>query len=229
MKKFALSLIILSFAAAMTQATLTTYPIAEKGNTSYSFSLKGEARDKTAIDNINETDGEFYIHLCYGYTVVTKGYKLEGDKKGKKYTGGNSSESFTYSPKKGAWKYKASNVNSSFDLGYFDKNTHNPSYVSIFDSKGKASAKGVLDEDITETIKEGQKFFGLACGTEEPTALLKGKATGKAGKSWKYSETLEDGSKVKFSMKISKKGDTAAVSMSFKTSSFVHPVFITEP
>jgi hypothetical protein len=59
--------------------------------------------------------------------------------------------------------------------------------------------------------------------------LIRGKATGKAGKSWKYSETLEDGSKVKFSMKIGKKGDTAAVSMSFKTSAYVHPAFITEP
>ena len=228
MKKFALSLILLSFAAAVTQATLTVYPILEKGNTSYSFSLKGEDRGY-AIENIDATEGDFYIHLCYGYTVVTKGYKLESDKKGKKYTGGTSSETFTYSPKKGAWSYKASNVNSSFSLGYFNKDTHNPSYDSIFDSKGKASAKGVLDEDITETLKEGKKFFGLFCNTEEPTMLIRGKATGKAGKSWKYSDTLEDGSKVKFSMKIAKDGKTAAVSMSFKTSAYVHPAFITEP
>lgn len=229
MKKFAVSLILLTFVAAFAaQATLTVYPIAEKGNTSYSFSLKGEDRGY-AIENIDATEGDFYIHLCYGHTVVTKGYKLESDKKGKKYTGGTSSETFTYSPKKGAWSYKASNVNSSFDLGYFNKDTHNPSYDSIFDTKGKASAKGVLDEDITETLKEGKKFFGLFCDTEEPTMLIRGKATGKAGKSWKYSETLEDGSKVKFSMKIAKDGKTAAVSMSFKTSKFVHPAFITEP
>lgn len=229
MKKFAVSLILLTFVAAFAaQATLTVYPIAEKGNTSYSFSLKGEDRGY-AIENIDATEGDFYIHLCYGHTVVTKGYKLESDKKGKKYTGGTSSETFTYSPKKGAWSYKASNVNSSFDLGYFNKDTHNPSYDSIFDTKGKASAKGVLDEDITETLKEGKKFFGLFCDTEEPTMLIRGKATGKAGKSWKYSETLEDGSKVKFSMKISKDGKTAAVSMAFKTSKFVHPAFITEP
>ncbi|MBO7435769.1 hypothetical protein J6U76_07255, partial [bacterium] len=179
MKNFAVSLILLTFvAASLAQATLTVYPIAEKGNTSYSFSLKGEDRGY-AIENIDATEGEFYIHLCYGHTVVTKGYKLEGDKKGKKYTGGTSSETFTYSPKKGAWSYKASNVNSSFDLGYFNKDTHNPSYDSIFDTKGKASAKGVLDEDITETLKEGKKFFGLFCDTEEPTMLIRGKATGK--------------------------------------------------
>lgn len=216
------------FAASLAQATLTTYPIPEKGNTSYSFSLKGEDTGY-AIENIDATDGEFYIRLCYEYTVVTKGYNLTADKKGKKYTGGTISESFTYSPKKGAWKYKASNVNSSFSLGYFDKDTHNPSYDNLFKTKGKASAKGVLDEDITPTLSEGGKFFGLFCNTEEPVMLIRGKATGKAGKSWKYSDKTSDGSKVKFSMKIGKDGSTAKVSMSFKTSSYVHPAFITEP
>lgn len=215
------------FAASLAQATLTVYPIADK-NTSYSFSLKGEDRGY-AIENIDATEGEFYIRLYNAYSVVAKGYKLESDKKGKKFSGGNSSESFTFSPKKGAWSYKASNVNSSFTLGFFDKSTGNPSYDTLFDTKGKASAKGVVDEDIVPTLEEGKKFFGLFCDTEDPIMLVRGKATGKAGKSWKYSETLEDGSKVKFSMKIGKKGDTASVSMAFKTSKFVHPAFITEP
>ena len=216
------------FAASLAQATKTVYPIAEKGKTSYSFSLKGEVTGYS-IENIDATEGDFYIHLCNGFTVVTKGYILKADKKGKKYTGGISSEGFTYSPKKGAWSYKASSVSSSFDLGYFDKNTHNPSYDSVFKAKGKASAKGVLEDDITPTLDEGKKFFGLYCDAEEPTMLIRGKATGKAGKSWKYSDTLEDGSKAKFSMKIAKDGKTAKVSMSFKTSAYVHPAFITEP
>ena len=218
---------LLLFAAATAQATLTVYPIAEKGNTSYSFSLKGEDRGY-AIENIDAREGEFYIRLCYDYTVVTKGYKMAADKKGKTFTGGNSSEAFTFSAKKGSWKYSANNVNSSFTLGYFGSNG-NPSYDNLFDTKGKASAKGVVDEDVIPTFEEGKKFFGLFCDTTEPAMLIHAQATGKAGKSWKYSDTLEDGSKVKFSMKISKKGDTAAVSMSFKTSKYVHPAFITEP
>ena len=217
----------LLFAASLAQATLTVYPIAEKGNTSYSFSLKGEDRGY-AIENIDAREGEFYIRLCYDYTVVTKGYIMKPDKKGKNFTGGNSSESFSFSAKKGSWKYSANNVNSSFTLGYFGSNG-NPSYDNLFDTKGKASAKGVVDEDVIPTFEEGKKFFGLFCDTTEPAMLIHGQATGKAGKSWKYSKTLEDGSKVKFSMKISKKGDTAAVSMSFKTSKYVHPAFITEP
>ena len=220
--------VLLLFAAATAQATITVYPIAEKGNTSYSFSLKGEVSG-FSIENIDAREGEFFIHLAYDFKVVTKGFVLKPDKKGKKYTGSITSEGFTYSPKKGAWKYSASNVNSSFDLGFFDKDTGNPSHDMVFKSKGKASAKGVLDEDITSTLEEGKKSFGLCCDTEKPDMLVSGKATGKAGKGWKYSETLEDGSKVKFSMKISKKGDTAKVSMSFKTSSYVHPCFTTEP
>ena len=224
---FVLSLVALFLFATAAQATLTVYPIAEKGNTSYSFSLKGEDRGY-AIENIDAREGEFYIRLCYDYTVVTKGYIMKADKKGKNFTGGNSSESFSFSAKKGSWKYSASNVNSSFTLGYFGSNG-NPSYDNLFDTKGKASAKGVVDEDVIPTFEEGKKFFGLFCDTTEPAMLIHGQATGKAGKSWKYSKTLEDGSKVKFSMKISKKGDTAAVSMAFKTSKYVHPAFITEP
>lgn len=218
---------ILLFAATAVQATITVYPIAEKGNTSYSFSLKGEDRGY-AIENIDAREGEFYIRLCYDYTVVTKGDIMKADKKGKNFTGGINSESFSFSAKKGSWKYKASNVNSSFTLGYFGSNG-NPSYDNLSDTKGKASAKGVVDEDVVPTFEEGKKFFGLFCDTTDPVILIRGKATGKAGKSWKYSETLGDGSKVKFSMKISKKGDTAKVSMSFKTSSYVHPCFTTEP
>ena len=65
MKNTMITLAALFLFAATAQATLTVYPIAEKGNTSYSFSLKGEDRGY-AIENIDAREGEFYIRreLC---------------------------------------------------------------------------------------------------------------------------------------------------------------------
>ncbi|MBR5946225.1 hypothetical protein IKZ80_03980 [bacterium] len=219
---FVLSLVaFFLFAASLTYATITVYPIEEK-STSYSFSLKGETGE-TNVENIDK-NGEFYIHLCNNYDVIVKGYELTPDKKGKKFVGGISSETFTYSPKKKSFKYKANSVNSSFELGSFDSEGK-PTYTSVFKTKGKASAKGVLANDISEDLKNG-KIFGLCCSTNyPPDMLVRGTAKGKAGKSWKCSEKLPDGSKMKFSLKNKKK----AVSMSFKTSTFVHPCFTTEP
>lgn len=222
MKK-ALVLLAVLAASASCFATLTPVILNSDGPVKYSFSLKGTTGEST-VEAIESSHCAF-VYLYNRYNVVCSGFRLEPDKKGKKYMGGISSEGFTYTPKKGAWKYAADNVNSSFTLGSYNSQGA-LIYTSTFDSKGKAKASGTLADDITSELGTTGKYFGLACVDDAGDGcILDGsyvKMEGKEGKSWKGALKSDDGTSCKISLKCKSK----AISISYKTSTRVVPCFV---
>lgn len=228
MKKLLALFLVLSFAFSAS-ATLQRDILPTKSS-SFSFSLKGKT-GTTNLDNI-ELNGLVFVYLYNHYHVLVKALPMKADKKGKQYTADYGNELITFSPKKSSYTYKASNVNGSFTLGTV-KSDGKMAYNATVYGKGKASAKGVLEEDgqtMANYFDEGWYFGFMQDGSEQEdiglvdsgTALIGtfGEASGKAGKSYKFSRKGPGNTSFKLSINVKKQ----TISMTYKTSYVVHPM-----